>query len=573
MGVLANSTMHLVFGLLFLAGSGIEAWSYNDSASIKCLENSYGPQYLGGLLKNPEFDSGLEGWNVLGMGRIGAGRSSTGNNFILAYNRSSPNDSLTQGIYLQKEIHYTFSAWVQVTEGDEVVVAALSYSRNSRKIIGSVIPQTGCWSMMKGGFVLDIDTRAELYFETNNTKTELWLDSVSLQPFTKRQWRKHQLKRTNKLRKSKLRLHVFNEDGLNIQGAHIILNQIKPSFPLGCGIALTILDNKDYQNWFTSRFTAMTFDNEMKWDFTEQIQGNENYSISDAMFKFAEQNGISVRGHNILWDNIEHNPNWVKPLYGRELINYSIRRMGSVMSRYSGRVIGWDVMNENLHFKFFEDNIRPNASAMFYKIAQALDPETHMFLNEYNTLEYPEDLASIPSKYTRKIQEIRSFPGNEDMVVAIGLQGHFQRPNIPYIRACLDTLGALNLPIWLTELTVDQKTPNQAEYLEELLREVYSHHSVEGIIVWSGWKPTGCREMCLTDNQFKNLPAGDVVDKLIDEWKTKKLEGVTDQNGVFQHRIVKGLYNLTVEHPNTGQIIRMEVSVTSKNTEDIFIQL
>lgn len=30
--------------------------------------------------------------------------------------------------------------------------------------------------------------------------------------------------------------------------------------------------------------------------------------------------------------------------------------------------------------------------------------------------------------------------------------------------------------------------------------------------------------MCLTDNQFKNLPAGDVVDKLINEWRTKSLE-------------------------------------------------
>lgn len=58
-------------------------------------------------------------------------------------------------------------AWVQVTDGGEVVFAALSYSRNSRKIIGSVIPQTGCWSMMKGGFVLEIDSRAELYFEVS----------------------------------------------------------------------------------------------------------------------------------------------------------------------------------------------------------------------------------------------------------------------------------------------------------------------------------------------------------------------------------------------------------------------
>lgn len=76
---------------------------------LQCLQNPYRPQYLGGILKNPEFDSGLEGWNILGMGRIGAGTSSTGNKFILAYNRRLPNDTFTQGIYLQKEILYTFS--------------------------------------------------------------------------------------------------------------------------------------------------------------------------------------------------------------------------------------------------------------------------------------------------------------------------------------------------------------------------------------------------------------------------------------------------------------------------------
>lgn len=483
-----------------------------------------------------------------------------------------PNDSFSQELDLKKRIYYTFSAWVQVSDGDEVVVAALKNSSNGRQVIGSVIPQTGCWSMIKGGIDFDIDTPAQLYFETNNTNTELWVDSVSLQPFTKSHWRKQQSKNINKIRKRTIRLRVTNKDGLNLQGAKIILRQTKPFFTLGCGIALTILENKEYQKWFASRFTAMTFDNEMKWYYTEENQGVENYTISDPMFAFADKHGISVRGHNIFWDNIEYNPKWVTKLYGRELMRASMRRIGSVMSRYSGRVIGWDVMNENLHFSFFEDRIGANASAMLYKIAQALDPETNMFLNEYNTLEYPGDIRSSPSKYIRKIKEITSFPGNQDMVVAIGVQAHFMKPNIPYMRACLDILGAMKMPIWLTELTVDQTIPNQAEYLEEIMREAYSHHSVEGIIVWSGWKPTGCREMCLTDNQFNNLPAGDVVDKLIDEWKTKKLKGSTDENGVFEHPIFKGSYIMTVKNPETGEILKRTLDVTNENNEEVFIQ-
>lgn len=56
---------------------------------------------------------------------------------------------------------------MQVSDGDEVVVAALKNSSNGRKVIGSVIPQTGCWSMIKGGIDFDIDTQAQLYFEVN----------------------------------------------------------------------------------------------------------------------------------------------------------------------------------------------------------------------------------------------------------------------------------------------------------------------------------------------------------------------------------------------------------------------
>lgn len=64
------------------------------------------------------------------------------------------------------------------------------------------------------------------------------------------------------------------------------------------------------------------------------------------------------------------------------------------------------------------------------------------------------------------------------------------------------------------------------------MREAFSHPAMEGIIIFGGWKPTecsdeclsivdsinvpkGCSQMCLVDNNFKNQPIGDVVDKLI----------------------------------------------------------
>lgn len=95
-----------------------------------------------------------------------------------------------------------------------------------------------------------------------------------------------------------------------------------------------ILESKAYQEWFRSRFPVTTFTNEMKWYSTEKQQGQENYTIADAMVKFTKEHNISIRGHNIFWDNPIYQPRWVKNLTGDELRVAAERRINSVVSRY-----------------------------------------------------------------------------------------------------------------------------------------------------------------------------------------------------------------------------------------------
>lgn len=76
------------------------------------------------------------------------------------------------------------------------------------------------------------------------------------------------------------------------------------------------------------------------------------------------------------------------------------------MNKYKGQLIGWDVVNENLHFNFFESKMGTNASALFYNWAIRADPATILFLNEYNTIEESADEATTPVKYLRKLKEM-----------------------------------------------------------------------------------------------------------------------------------------------------------------------
>lgn len=251
---------------------------------------------------------------------------------------------------------------------------------------------------------------------------------------------------------------MLDKQNKPIPNANITIEQNQMSFPLGCAITKNILTNTAYQNWFTSRFKLTVFENEMKWYSTEVTQGKEDYSVADAMLQFAQQHSISVRGHNVLWDDPQMQPKWVNNLSPDQLSEAVKQRVSSVMNRYKGRVIGWDVVNENLHFSFFESKLGKDASAAVYESAKAIDGSTTLFLNEYSTIEEPSDSKASPANYIQKVKDIQAYNG-DNKNLGIGLEGHFNTPNIPYMRSTIDTLGSLGLPIWLTE--VDVKASSQ----------------------------------------------------------------------------------------------------------------
>ncbi|EHA8591782.1 endo-1,4-beta-xylanase 5-like [Cocos nucifera] len=457
---------------------------------------------------------------------------------------------------------------MEINEGNAAVRVVFK-TRDDFVHAGAVQAKSGCWTMLKGGLTVNASGPAELYFESENTSVEIWVDSVSLQPFTKEEWRAHQTKSIEKARKKTVRFRAVDAQGNTLAGATFTLAQKRPGFPFGCAIPASIVQNTQYQNWFAPRFTVTVFENEMKWYSTERAPGQEDYSVADAMVAFAKKHNIAIRGHNVLWDDPKYQMDWVRPLNYEQLWNASNRRINSVMSRYRGQLIAWDVVNENLHFSFFEDRLGKDASNIFYQKAHSLDSNTLMFLNDYNTLEQPGDPASTPDKYLQKLREVKAYQGN-NYNMAIGLQGHFSQPNIPYMRSTLDILAGAKVPIWLTEVDVT-KDPNQANYLEQILREAYSHPAVNGIVLWGGWHQEGCQIMCLTDNNFKNLPTGDVVDKLIAEW-SGNVVGKTDADGFFEAQLFHGEYEMSISDPTVNSSSVQGLKVESGSPHEAIIQ-
>ncbi|GER42872.1 Endo-1,4-beta-xylanase C [Striga asiatica] len=427
---------------------------------------------------------------------------------------------------------------------------------------GWVTAQKGCWSMLKGGFS-DVSGIAQLYFESQNSAVEIWVDSISLQPFTQEEWKSHQEQSVNKVRKSKVKFVVVDQKKRPIPNATVSMKQTSSKFPFGCAINYNILFNPNYQKWFTSRFKLSVFENELKWYSTEQSQGHVDYSTSDALLKFCDSHSITVRGHNILWDVQNGNPSWVQSLSPDALQKATNGRVLSVVNKYKGRYSQLDVVNENIHGHFYEDKLGSSASVIFYNMTSQIDPDATLFLNDYNTIEESRDGNASPWKYLKKIKDFREF-GYEGSL-AIGLEGHFSYMSLPYIRAAIDVVAAAKLPIWVTELDVSAG-PNQASFLEQILNELHAHPNLEGMMLWSARSPGGCYQMCLTDNNFNNLATGDVVDNFISYLSHKADSpgsGSTDANGIYVKSLFHGEYEVTVHHPN-GVISSRQVDVVPR---------
>lgn len=199
------------------------------------------------------------------------------------------------------------------------------------------------------------------------------------------------------------------------------------------------------------RFNAAVFENELKWYATEPKQGKVNYTIADQMLEFVRAHQIIARGHNIFWEDPKYTPSWVKNLTSTELKLAVISRIRSLMSKYKDEFVHWDVSNEMLHFDFYEEKLGHNATLEFFETAHESDPLATLFMNEFNVVETCSDEDSTVDFYVKRLRELKSGGVSMD---GIGLEGHFTVPNLALMRATIDKLATLGLPIWLTEVDI-----------------------------------------------------------------------------------------------------------------------
>jgi endo-1,4-beta-xylanase len=106
-----------------------------------------------------------------------------------------------------------------------------------------------------------------------------------------------------------------------------------------------------YDALVTSQCGLIVPENELKWQWTRPTPTSFNFAGADLIVDFAEEHGLGIRGHTLLW----HHPNWFPAWVAtydfganpRAEAERMIREhVAAICTRYGRRIHGYDVVNE-----------------------------------------------------------------------------------------------------------------------------------------------------------------------------------------------------------------------------------
>ncbi|WP_371408934.1 endo-1,4-beta-xylanase [Micromonospora zamorensis] len=249
----------------------------------------------------------------------------------------------------------------------------------------------------------------------------------------------------------------------------------------GAAVATGKLSTSAYTTILNREFNSVVAENEMKWDATEPQQGQFNYGGGDRLVSHAQANGMSVRGHALLW--YQQQPGWAQGMSGSALRNAAINHVTQVATHFRGKIHSWDVVNEA-----FADggsggrrdsNLQRTGNDWIeaaFRAARAADPGAKLCYNDYNT-------DGINAKSTGIYNMVRDFKSRGVPIDCVGFQSHLGTSLAGDYQANLQRFADLGVDVQITELDV-MTGGNQANIYGSVTRACLAVSRCTGITTW-----------------------------------------------------------------------------------------
>ena len=281
-------------------------------------------------------------------------------------------------------------------------------------------------------------------------------------------------------------------------------------FLIGCADDLTS-NNEAYQASIKAQYNIVTPENCMKPEPIHPSENTYNFKTTDAMVDWCQKNGLKVWGHTLGWHSqtpawffqavnpkteeaqpargprmnfdpkaprLSMDEMWARSIKG-EMASKKValarleKHIKTVVGRYKGRIIGWDVFNEsiadggdgsteNLRTFSWYKVVGPEVLTNAFKWAHQADPKAKLYYNDYNI---EQGAVENKGKHASSMLLLKRLIKEGAPITGVGIQGHWHLDtNLADVEKAIEDYASLGLKVSITELDVTATGENSGAF-------------------------------------------------------------------------------------------------------------
>lgn len=237
----------------------------------------------------------------------------------------------------------------------------------------------------------------------------------------------------------------------------VMKEALKHNFHIGTALNLQHIHGIDTKGLeiVKNQFAAIVAENCMKSMYLQPEEGVFFFDDADKFVEFGEKNDLFITGHALIWHSqapswlfVDENGNDVSADVLKERMR---KHINTVVSRYKGRIKGWDVVNEAI-----EDNGEYRKSKFYqilgeefiplaFQYAHEADPDVELYYNDYNEWH--------KGKRDAIVKMVKSFKERGIRIDAVGMQGHvdMNSPSLEEYQKAIDAYTEAGVKVMVTE--------------------------------------------------------------------------------------------------------------------------
>lgn len=235
-----------------------------------------------------------------------------------------------------------------------------------------------------------------------------------------------------------------------------IKTAFKDNFLIGAAINANQIEESDtlVSSLISKEFNSITPENIMKSMYVHPAKDTFFFNMTDKYVALGEKNNMYIQGHTLIWHS-QLAPWFLEIKDSTEMAETMKNHINTIVTRYKGRINGWDVVNEalnddgTLRESVFLNTIGEDYIDLAFKLTAKADPEADLYYNDYSMTNDAKRKGAIV--LIKKLQE------KGIKIDGVGMQAHFDlnSPSLEKIEQSILEYAALGIKVAFTEFDIN----------------------------------------------------------------------------------------------------------------------